>query len=88
MEYLKFMICVICILIIFYFGQYSNNKQNKKIKKMQNELKIGDKIITYSGLTGTIAEIMEDRVIIETNPDMLKMSIEKWAIAGVDDRKI
>lgn len=88
MEYIKFIICIICILIIFYFANISNRKQNKKIKEMQNQLKCGDKIITYAGLTGIITEVKDDRVIIQTNPDNIKISIEKWAIAGIDDRDI
>nr|MBP3680482.1 preprotein translocase subunit YajC [Clostridia bacterium] len=88
MEYIKFIICVVCILLIFYFGNISNRRQNKKIKQMQNELKSGDKVITYSGLAGIIIDVMEDRVIIQTNPDNLKISIEKWAIAGIDDRNV
>lgn len=88
MEYIKFIFCVVCILLIFYFGNISNRKQNKKIKQMQNELKSGDKVITYSGLAGIIIDVMEDRVIIQTNPDNLKISIEKWAIAGIDDRNV
>ena len=55
---------------------------------MQEELKKGDRVITYSGLSGKIEEILEDRVIINVNPDNIKLSIEKWAIAGIDDRKI
>ena len=88
MEYIKFIICIICRLIIFYFASISNRKQNKKIKEMQDQLKIGDKIITYAGLTGVITDVKEDRVIMQTNPDNIKLSIEKWAIAGIDDRDI
>lgn len=88
MEYIKFIVCIIVILIIFYFVQIQNNIQNKKIKELQNNLKIGDKIITYSGLTGTVVEVLEDRIIIELNPEKNKVSIEKWAVAGLDDRDI
>lgn len=88
MEYIKFIICIICILIIFYFAGLSSKKQNKKIKQMQDALKKGDKIITYSGFSGVIIDVMEDRVIIQTNPDNVKISVEKWAVAGIDDRDI
>ena len=63
-------------------------KEEKKVKKMQNELKEGDKVITYSGLAGIIEKIEEDRIILKTYPDNVKMSIEKWAVAGLDDRNI
>lgn len=88
MEYIKYIICIIIILIVFYFTQLQNKSQNKKVKQMQDNLKIGDKIVTYTGLTGIIVEVFEDRVIIELNPDKQKISIEKWAIAGLDDRDI
>ena len=88
MEYIKFIICIIVILIIFYFVQIQNKMQNKKLKQLQDNLKIGDKIITYSGLTGIVVEVLEDRVIIELNPDKHRTSIEKWAVAGLDDRDI
>lgn len=88
MEYIKFIVCIIAILIIFYFAQITNKMQNKKIKEMQVNLKVGDKIITYSGLTGIVVEVIEDRIIVETNPDKHRISIEKWAVAGLDDRNI
>ena len=50
--------------------------------------KKGDKVITYTGLSGVIEEVLEDRIILKTNPDNVKLSIEKWAIAGLDDRII
>lgn len=43
---------------------------------MQSNLKKGDKVITFSGLSGIISDIVEDRVIIETYPDKVKVSIE------------
>lgn len=55
---------------------------------MQDDLKEGDKVITYTGLSGTIEKILEDRIIIKTRPDNIKLSIEKWAVAGIDDRNI
>ena len=34
----------------------------------------------------SLSEVLEDRVILETNPNKIELSIEKWAIAGLDDR--
>lgn len=88
MEYLKYVLCIIAILVIFYFSLMPARKQNKKLKEMQDKLKIGDKIITYSGFSGIIVEVLEDRVIVELNPDKNKISVEKWAVAGIDERDI
>lgn len=80
-------IIIIAIIILIYLSTYLQNKASeKKIKKMQSSIKKGDHIITYSGLSGVVDEIKEDRVILKLYPDDIKVSIEKWAIAGLDDR--
>ena len=91
MESKQLIITIITILLIiglYYLTLLPRKKQEKEIKKMQDELKKGDKVITYTGLSGTIEDVLEDRIILKTRPDNVKLSIEKWAIAGVDDRNI
>ena len=79
---------VIIVLSIFYAGTWQRRKQHKELKKMQDNLKKDDRIITFSGLTGIVDEVIEDRVIVRIYPEKNKVSFEKWAIAGLDDRKI
>ncbi len=85
-DILTTIVLVIIIFLIYYISYSERKKQEKKIKKMQDELKKGDKVITYSGLSGIIEKIEEDRIILKTYPDDVKMLVEKWAIAGLDDR--
>ena len=80
MEYIQLIITVIIILLVFGFSEY--------LRKKQAEIKVNDKIVTYTGLSGTVKEVLEDRVIINANPSGVELSIEKWAIAGTDDRNI
>ena len=87
-DILTTLVLVAIIFLIYYITYYGRNKDAKKIKKMQDELKEGDKIITYSGLAGIIDKIEEDRIILKTYPDNVKISIEKWAVAGLDNRTI
>ena len=91
MEGKQLIITIITILLIiglYYLTLLPKKKQEKEIQKMQSEIKKGDKVITYTGLSGTVEEVLEDRIILKTRPDNIKLSIEKWAIAGVDDRNI
>ena len=81
-------ITVFLLLGLYYITTMPRRKQAKEIKKMQENLKKGDKIITYTGLSGKVEEVLEDRIIISANPDKIKLSIEKWAVAGLDDRNI
>ena len=55
---------------------------------MQDSLKKGDKIITFSGLAGVVEDTKDDRIIVSLYPNKTLVSIEKWAIAGLDDRTI
>ena len=91
METKQLIITIITILLIlglYYITLLPRKKQEKEIKKMQDDLKKGDKVITYTGLSGVIEEVLEDRIILKTNPDNVKLSVEKWAVAGLDDRTI
>lgn len=86
MEFIGTIVTIVLILLVFYLAQLPAKRQEKDLKKMQEERKVGDRIITYTGLCGIIAEVLEDRVILKTEPDGVQLSIEKWAIAGIDDR--
>lgn len=88
MEYIGTIVTAIIILIVFYLAQIPAKRQEKEIKKMQDDIKVGERIITYTGLCGEITEVLEDRVILKTEPEGLKLSIEKWAIAGIDERNL
>ena len=85
-DILTTLVLVVIIFLIYYISYFENKKQQKKIKKLQDELKEGEKVVTYTGLSGIIEKIEEDRIILKTYPDNVKISIEKWAIAGLDDR--
>ena len=82
------LITVLLLLGMYYLLTIPKRKQAKEIKQMQDNLKKGDKIITYTGLSGIIDEVLEDRIILQVYPVKNKLSIEKWAVAGIDDRKI
>ena len=88
MEYIQFIVTIIIILVIFYIANYAKRKQDKELKKMQDDLKEGDKIVTYSGMAGIVSKVLEDRIILKTYPNEIEISIEKWAVEGLDERTI
>lgn len=47
-------------------------KKQKQEKKFQQDLKIGQRVVTTSGLHGRVAQIQEDGVVIETLSGKLK----------------
>lgn len=84
--YIKLGVTLVIILLIFWMADSQRKKQNKKIKQMQDDIKVDDKIITYSGISGKVVRIEDERVIIQLNPSNVEVAIEKWAIAGIDEK--
>ena len=68
------------IFAVFYFLIIMpQQKRLKKEKEFEATLKVGDKIITKSGIHGKVAELTDDSVVIETMSGKLKM--ERSAIS-------
>ena len=84
--YIKLGVPLVIILLIFWMADSQRKNQNKKIKQMQDDIKVDDKIITYSGISGKVVRIEDERVIIQLNPSNVEVAIEKWAIAGIDEK--
>lgn len=75
-QYLPFLLM---FLVIYLFMIRPQQAKIKKEKEFEASLKVGDKIITKSGLHGKIAELAETTVVIETMSGKLKM--ERSAIS-------
>lgn len=65
---------------IFYFLLIRPQQQRaKKEKAFEAALKIGDKVVTKSGIHGKVAEMSDTTVVIETMAGKIKM--ERSAIS-------
>jgi preprotein translocase subunit YajC len=75
------------IFAVFYFLIIRpQQKRAKQEKQFENEIKVGDKIITKSGIHGKIAELYDDSVVIETMSGKLKL--ERSAISMELSKKV
>ena len=70
---------LLMFVVIYFFMIRPQQKRAKNEKEFESALKVGDKIITKSGLHGKIAEVAETTVVIETMAGKLKM--ERSAIS-------
>ncbi len=66
-------------VVIYFLMIRPQQKRQKQEKEFEKNLKVGDKIITKSGIHGKILEIADDTVVIETMAGRLKM--ERSAIS-------
>ena len=75
----QFLAFILMFVVIYFFMILPQQKKIKKEKEFESSLKVGDKIITKSGLHGKISELAETTVVIETMSGKLKM--ERSAIS-------
>lgn len=72
----------ILVLAIFYFViLLPMKRKQKKVQQFLDTLKVGDRIVTNSGIYGTIAKIT-DRTVKVQIADKVNIELSKAAIAG------
>ncbi|MGH2664386.1 preprotein translocase subunit YajC [Flavobacterium sp.] len=64
---------LLMFVVIYFFMIRPQQTRIKKEKEFESGLKVGDKIVTKSGMHGKIAELAETTVVIETMSGKLKM---------------
>lgn len=70
--------------VMYLFTIRPENKRKKEAENMRNSIKVGDKVTTIGGLVGSICHIKEDRVVIETGADRVRVEFLKSAIQSND----
>ncbi len=75
-------IMLVVMLAIFYFMLIRpENKRKKEAEQMRSSVKTGDKIVTIGGIAGTVVNVKENRIVIESGADQVRIELEKWAIS-------
>lgn len=72
-DFLKFTPYLLMFVVFYFFMIRPQQKKAKLEKEFEAAMKVGDKIITKSGLHGKIVEIAETTIVIETMSGKLKM---------------
>lgn len=70
------------ILVFYLFLIRPENKKKKAAEAMRNDLKVGDEIITIGGVCGSVVKIKDDRIVMETGEDRVRVEFAKWAISS------
>ena len=75
-------IMLVVMLAVFYFMLIRpENKRKKEAEAMRGAVKTGDKITTIGGIIGTVVNVKEDKIVIETSADQVRIEFAKWAIS-------
>ncbi len=75
------LIMLVLFIGIFYFMILRPEKKKKKdAEDLRNSLHKGDKIVTIGGIQGKIVDIKDEKIVIETGEDQVRMELQKWAV--------
>ena len=75
-------IMLVLMVGVFYFMLIRpENKRKKEAEAMRGAVKTGDKITTIGGIIGTVVNVKEDKIVIETSADQVRIEFAKWAIS-------
>lgn len=75
-------VMLVLLLVLFYFMLIRpENKRKKAAEELRNSLKKGDKVTTIGGIVGTIVQVNDVTIIIETSEDRVRMELTKWAVS-------
>ena len=75
-------IMLVLMVAVFYFMLIRpENKRKKEAEQMRSSVKKGDKITTIGGIVGTVVDVKENNIVIETSADQVRIELAKWALS-------
>ena len=78
-------IMLVAMFALLYFVMIRpENKRKKEAEQMRSNLKVGDDITTIGGITGKVVTVKDDRFVIETGADQVRIEFAKWALSSND----
>ena len=78
-------IMMVVMIGVFYFLLIRpENKRKKEAENMRSSVKTGDQITTIGGIVGTVINVKDDKIVIETGADQVRLEMTKWAISSND----
>ena len=75
-------IMLVVMIAVFYFLLIRpENKRKKEAEQMRSAVKTGDQVTTIGGITGKVVNVKEDKFVIETGADQVRIELAKWALS-------
>ena len=75
-------IMMVVMVAVFYFMLIRpENKRKKEADEMRASVRVGDEIITIGGICGKIVDVKENKIVIETGADRVRIEFVKDAVS-------
>ena len=73
---------VVMFGVMYFLMIRPENKRKKEAEQMRSSVRKGDKITTIGGIIGTVVDVKENNIVIETSADQVRIEFAKWAISS------
>lgn len=73
---------LVMVGIMYFLMIRPENKRKKEAEAMRSAMKVGDEIITIGGITGKVVQVKDDKFVIETGADQVRIEFAKWALSS------
>ena len=73
---------VVMIAVFYFLLIRPENKRKKEAEQMRSNVKNGDQITTIGGIVGTVVNVKDDKFVIETGADQVRIEFAKWALSS------
>ena len=75
-------IMLVVMIAVFYFLLIRpENKRKKEAEQMRSAVKNGEQITTIGGIVGKVVNVKDDKFVIETGADQVRIEFAKWALS-------
>ncbi len=76
-------VMLVVMVAVFYFMLIRpENKRKKEAENMRSAVKVGDEITTIGGIIGKVVSVKDDKFVMETSADQVRIEFAKWAISS------
>ena len=76
-------IMIVAMIAVFYFLMIRpENKRKKEAEQMRASVKTGDEVVTIGGVIGTVVSVKDDKFVMETGADQVRIEFAKWALSS------
>ncbi len=72
---------VVMIGVFYFLLIRPENKRKKEAEQMRSSVKTGDQVTTIGGIVGTVISVKDDKFVLETGADQVRVEFAKWAIS-------
>ena len=67
--------------VLYFMMIRPENKRKKEAEQMRSSLKTGDQVTTIGGIIGTVVSVKDDKFVLETSADQVRIEFAKWALS-------